>query len=110
MAAHNDGEFVIALGCSSASAVSKEANRLSHVSPGDHSKFTLTRCSYDLPAPTLTVFGQQPNGMTGVIHPEYDRKFTIPELKRLFGLPDDYALTGTLGQGAERILWMVPPS
>jgi site-specific DNA-cytosine methylase len=87
----------------------KKRTRLSHVSPGDHSKFTLTRCSYDLPAPTLTVFGQQPNGMTGVIHPEHDRKFTIPELKRLFGLPDDYALTGTLGQAAERICRMVPP-
>jgi site-specific DNA-cytosine methylase len=47
--------------------------------------------------------------MTGAVHPEFDRKFTIPELKRLFGLPDDYVLTGTLGQAAERICRMVPP-
>jgi site-specific DNA-cytosine methylase len=47
--------------------------------------------------------------MTGAVHPEFDRKFSIPELKRLFGLPDDYVLTGTLAQAAERICRMVPP-
>lgn len=83
--------------------------RIQHVSPGDLSKFTLTRCSWNLPAPTLVVAGQQPNGMTGTIHPDQDRKFTIPELKRLFALPDDYQLTGTLSQAAERICRMVPP-
>jgi DNA (cytosine-5)-methyltransferase 1 len=57
----------------------------------------------------LAVTGQGPNGLSGAIHPEANRKFTIPELKRLFGLPDDYALTGTLAQAAERICRMVPP-
>lgn len=71
--------------------------------------YALTRCSYDLPAPTLTVTGQQPSGLAGALHPEHDRKFTIPELKRLTGLPDDYALTGTLRQAAERVCRMVPP-
>jgi site-specific DNA-cytosine methylase len=71
--------------------------------------YTLTRSSYDLPAPTLTVTGQQPSGLAGVLHPEHDRKFTIPELKRLTGVPDDFVLTGTLGQGAERLCRMVPP-
>jgi DNA (cytosine-5)-methyltransferase 1 len=71
--------------------------------------YTLTRCSFDLPAPTLTVTGQQPSGLAGAIHPEHDRKFTVPELKRLTGLPDDFVLTGTLGQAAERICRMVPP-
>jgi DNA-cytosine methyltransferase len=71
--------------------------------------YTLTRSSNDLPAPTLTVTGQQPSGLAGVIHPEHDRKFTIPELKRLTGVPDDFILTGTLGQGAERLCRMVPP-
>jgi len=83
--------------------------RLSHVTPGDYSKFTLTRCSWDLPAPTLVVSGQRADGMTGAIHPEKDRKFTLPELRRLFGLPDDYVLTGTLSQASERICRMVPP-
>ena len=47
--------------------------------------------------------------MTGAIHPDQDRKFTIPELKRLTGLPDDFILSGTLGQAAERVCRMVPP-
>jgi site-specific DNA-cytosine methylase len=40
---------------------------------------------------------------------EIPRKFTVRELKRLFGLPDDFIMTGTLGQAAERICRMVPP-
>jgi DNA (cytosine-5)-methyltransferase 1 len=76
--------------------------------PAD-SLFSLVRCAWDFPAPTLTVMGQDPKGLSGAIHPEAHRKFTIPELKRLFGLPDDYALTGTLSQAAERVCRMVPP-
>jgi DNA-cytosine methyltransferase len=76
--------------------------------PAD-SLFSLERCAWDLPAPTLTVTGQRPKGLSGAIHPEAHRKFTIPELKRLFGLPDDYALTGTLAQAAERVCRMVAP-
>ena len=83
--------------------------RISDVDPDDESCFTLTRCSWRLPAPTLVVSGQQPNGITGAIHPEYDRKFSLPELKRLFALPDDYVFTGTLAQAAERVCRMVPP-
>ena len=80
-----------------------------HVGQPTSGNYTLTRSSYDLPAPTLTVTGQQPSGLAGVLHPEHDRKFTIPELKRLTGVPDDFVLTGTLGQGAERLCRMVPP-
>jgi DNA-cytosine methyltransferase len=83
--------------------------RPNHVGQSVTRNYTLTRCSYDLPAPTLTVTGQQPSGLAGAIHPEHDRKFTIPELKRLTGLPDDFVLTGTLGQAAERVCRMVPP-
>jgi DNA-cytosine methyltransferase len=71
--------------------------------------FTLSRCSWDRPAPTLTIAGQKPNGFSGAIHPELDRKFTVPELKRLFGLPDDFILTGTIEQKVECICNMVPP-
>jgi site-specific DNA-cytosine methylase len=80
-----------------------------HVGLPKETRFSLTRCSWDLPAPTLAVMGQRPDALSGAIHPEADRKFTIPELKRLFGLPDDFVLTGTLGQAAERICRMVPP-
>jgi DNA (cytosine-5)-methyltransferase 1 len=72
-------------------------------------RFSMEKCAWDFPAPTLTVTGQGPNGLSGAIHPEANRKFTIPELKRLFGLPDDYALTGTVAQAAERVCRMVPP-
>ena len=34
---------------------------------------------------------------------------TLPELKRLTALPDDFVLTGTLSQAAERVCRMVPP-
>jgi DNA-cytosine methyltransferase len=73
------------------------------------SRYSLGRCAWDLPAPTLAVTGQGPDGLSGAIHPEANRKFTIPELKRLFALPDDFILTGTLAQAAERICRMVPP-
>lgn len=77
--------------------------------PGETKNFTLTRCAWDLPAPTLTVTGQQPTGLAGCIHPDDNRKFSIPEMKRLFGLPDDFYLSGSVAQGAERICRMVPP-
>jgi DNA-cytosine methyltransferase len=83
--------------------------RLGHVIPGYKKHYTLTRCSWDKPAPTMVVSGQRPDGLTGAIHPDKDRKFSLPELKRLTGLPDDFVLTGTLGQASERVCRMVPP-
>ncbi|NGX95877.1 MAG: DNA cytosine methyltransferase, partial [Candidatus Afipia apatlaquensis] len=90
----------------------KEPSRLTrpcHVDPAIQGNFTLTRCAWDLPAPTFTVVGQAPNGLSGAIHPVEDRKFSLPELKRLTGVPDDFVLTGTLAQATERICRMVPP-
>lgn len=83
--------------------------RPSNIDPTETKNFTLTRCAWDLHAPTLTVTGQQPSGLAGCVHPEQDRKFSIPEMKRLFGLPDDFYLSGSVAQGAERICRMVPP-
>jgi DNA-cytosine methyltransferase len=83
--------------------------KLCDVGHANGSRFNLERCAWHLPAPTLAVTGQGPNALSGSIHPTEDRKFTIPELKRLFGLPDDFVVTGTLAQGAERICRMVPP-
>jgi site-specific DNA-cytosine methylase len=80
-----------------------------HVGLSRSSWFSLSRCSWNLPAPTLTVMGQRPDGLSGALHPAEARKFTLPELKRLTGLPDDFVLTGTLGQASERICRMVPP-
>ena len=44
----------------------------SDLNPDDKSNFTLRRCSSDLPAPTLVVSGQRPDGLTGAMHPEFD--------------------------------------
>jgi DNA-cytosine methyltransferase len=83
--------------------------RLVHIDPSNTANYTLTRCAWGLPAPTMVVASQRPDGMTGVVHPERDRKFTLPELKRLTALPDDFVLTGMLSQAAERVCRMVPP-
>lgn len=48
-------------------------------------------------------------GIGGVYHPDYDRKFTVSELKRIMSLPHDFYLTGTFNDKAERIGNMVPP-
>ena len=82
--------------------------RLKDIDPNFTSYFNLTRASWDRPSPTLTQAGQQ-IGVCGVHHPSEDRVFTINELKRLFGLPDDYKLTGSFNQKAERVCRMVTP-
>ena len=45
----------------------------------------------------------------GVCHPFEKRKFTIPELKRICGFPDDFVLTGTFAQQWERLGRAVAP-
>ena len=74
----------------------------------NQSLFNLIRPCPDLPSPTITQQGQQ-KGLSGVIHYEHDRKLTIPELKRVQGLPEDFEVTGTFNQRAERIGRMVAP-
>lgn len=74
----------------------------------NQSLFNLIRPCPDLPSPTITQQGQQ-KGLSGVIHYAYDRKLTIPELKRVQGLPEDFKLEGTFNQKAERIGRMVAP-
>jgi DNA (cytosine-5)-methyltransferase 1 len=61
-----------------------------------------------LPCPTLTQQGQK-RGLSGVFHYAENRKLTIKELKRIMSLPEDYQLTGTFDQQAERIGRMVAP-
>ena len=48
-------------------------------------------------------------GISGVHHPDFDRKFTVAEMKRIMSLPDDFRLSGTLNDKATRIGNMVPP-
>jgi DNA (cytosine-5)-methyltransferase 1 len=72
------------------------------------SLFNMIRPAPHLPSPTVTQAGQK-RGVSGVLHFERNRKLTVPELKRVMGLPDDYKLSGTFDQQAERIGRMVAP-
>lgn len=70
--------------------------------------FNMIRPAIQLPSPTLTQAGQQ-KGVSGVFHYAKNRKLTIKELKILMSIPDDYILTGTFDQKAERLGRMVAP-
>src|SRR6056300_1238413 len=72
------------------------------------SMFNMIRPAENLPCPTLTQRGQQMS-VSGVFHYSKNRKFTIKELIRIMGLPDDYKLQGKFDQQAERIGRMVAP-
>lgn len=72
------------------------------------SYFNLIRPCPDKPSPTITQAGNQLSPC-GVVHFAENRKYTIGELKRIMGLPDDYILSGTFNQQSERIGRMVAP-
>lgn len=72
------------------------------------SYFNLVRESMFQPCSTIC----QMHGLPGICsgcHPLEDRKFTIPELKRITSVPDDFILTGSYQQQWERLGRMVPP-
>ncbi len=70
--------------------------------------YTLTRCSPDRPAPTITATGGNV-GSASTCHGEVPRKFSLLELRRLCSFPDDFALTGTYVRRWERLGRAVPP-
>ena len=72
------------------------------------SYFNLRRESMYQPCGTIC----QMNGLesaSGNCHPLEDRKFTIPELRRITSIPYDFILTGNFAQQWERLGRMVPP-
>ena len=71
--------------------------------------FNMKRASMFQPSPTLTAMGCANVTFGGVIHPLENRKITIPEMMRIQSLPEDFVLTGSWKQRAERIGRMVPP-
>lgn len=70
--------------------------------------FSLIRPDPDKPVGTVTQTGGT-TGAAGVTHPLVKRKFTLAELRRLCGFPDDFVLTGSYRQGWERMGRAVPP-
>ncbi len=81
--------------------------RIRHL--GRDRPFELCRASLDHPSPTLTCLGQAPNGLGGVLHPLANRKFSVPEIKRIMGAPDDIHLEGSVTNAAQQLCNMVPP-
>lgn len=60
------------------------------------------------PSPTILHHGRGWNQIA-VAEPVERRKFTIAELRRICGFPDDFVLTGTYAQQWERLGRAVPP-
>lgn len=77
---------------------------------GGHSEryFMLKRLSPDMPARTITAEGGNAS-IAAVTHPYEKRKFSIAELRRLCGFPDDFQLVGSYAQRWERLGRAVPP-
>lgn len=61
------------------------------------------------PAPTVPASLQAPYGQHQIETETEKRKFTIAELRRICGFPDDFVLKGTYAQQWERLGNSVPP-
>ena len=87
----------------------KVYKELAKLRPGEQSKkyFQLIKSDPRKYAPCITATSAQGSG-AGAQHWD-NRAFTIPELKRIMSVPDDYILTGKLTQRGERLGRMVPP-
>lgn len=79
-----------------------------YLSAGGQSKryFSLILADPNYPAPTITA--TQHPGTAAPIHWER-RRFSLAELRRLCGFPDDYRFPGKYTLGAERLGRAVPP-
>lgn len=71
-------------------------------------RFSLVKVDPDRPSPTIVQTGGNPSAAS-VVHPFEKRKFSIAELRRICGFPDDFVLTGTYQQQWERLGRAVPP-
>lgn len=70
--------------------------------------FSLRRLIWDEPCPTV----QASHGTAAAsssIHPEENRRLTIPELRRVCAFPEDFILTGDYKERFERLGRSVPP-
>jgi DNA (cytosine-5)-methyltransferase 1 len=78
-------------------AIGKEWDKMAKPGTQSEKYFQLVRPDPDKPCPTVT----QTAGITGaagVTHPTERRKFSIAELKRICGFPDDFKVTGSYAQ------------
>jgi DNA (cytosine-5)-methyltransferase 1 len=75
---------------------------------GPGSWFSLSRLRWDKPCRTVQASHGKAAGCA-CIHPEEDRRLTIPELRRVCAFPDDFVLTGPYHERWERLGRSVPP-
>ncbi len=82
-----------------------------HLQPGQKSDkyLNLVRPHPDEPCPTVTAATGSSLGAACVTHPTEKRKFSIGELKRICGFPDDFRMVGSYSQRWERLGRAVPP-
>lgn len=80
------------------------------IKPGEQSEkyFSLVKPALGSPCPAVTVPAGGVSAAT-VCHPTEKRKFSIAELRRICGFPDDFILTGSYAQQWERLGRAVPP-
>lgn len=88
-------------------AVGKEWDNLK---PGEQSEkyFSEVKVHPDEPCPTICA-SHGSASIASVVHPFEKRKFSIAELRRICGFPDDFKLTGSYQQQWERLGRAVPP-
>lgn len=88
--------------------IGKEWDRMGK--PGTQSDrfFQLVRPDPAGPSPTITAAGGT-SSLAAVTPPTERRKFSIAELRRICGFPDDFILTGSYAQQWERLGRAVPP-
>jgi DNA (cytosine-5)-methyltransferase 1 len=88
-------------------AIGKEWGKLK---PGEGSNKYLNLKRTRIEGPSHCISADGGNSSTaGVCHPTEKRKFSIAELRRICGFPDDFILTGTYAQQWERCGRSVPP-
>lgn len=80
------------------------------IKPGESSEkyFQLVKADPNQPSPTICA-SHGSGGIASVVHPFEKRKFSIAELKRICGFPDDFKLVGTYAKQWERLGRAVPP-
>lgn len=76
---------------------------------GKHDKrFGLSRPSLNRPCPTVLAFDGNIGAM-GVCHANEPRRFSIAEMRRIFGYPDDYEFAASYKDAIGRLGNSVPP-
>jgi DNA (cytosine-5)-methyltransferase 1 len=89
-------------------AIGEEWDKLKPGQMKDRKYINIYRPHADLPCPTVTAAGGA-SSAASVTHPFQKRKFSIAELRRICGFPDDFILTGSYAQQWERLGRAVPP-